>query len=432
MRMSWRDSTSRRERHGVASIDAHGPVGQLARGKKAGAPDMSEDQATLVPIGEDFPELRESVRRICAKYPGAYWQQLEDEQAYPTVFVEELTTAGFLGALIPEEYGGSGLSLRAAAVILQEINASGCNASQGHAQMYIMGTLLRHGSEAQKRKYLPEIAAGRIRLQAFGVTEPTTGSDTTQLKTRAVREGDEYVINGQKVWTSRAMYSDMMLLLARTQSADQVKKRSDGLSVFLIDLKANIGKGVDIRPIKAMINHNTTEVFFDNLRVPASTLIGEEGKGFRYILDGMNAERILVASEAIGDGKFFIKKATDYANSRVVFGRPIGQNQAVQFPIARAWAELEGADMVCRRAAALFDDGKECGADANIAKLLASEAAWKAGEAAMQTHGGFSYAREYDIERKWRDCRLFQIAPISTNLILAYVGQHVLGMPRSY
>ena len=393
---------------------------------------MSEDHPTLVPIGEDFPELREPVRRICAKYPGTYWQQLEDEQAYPTAFVEELTAAGFLGALIPEEYGGSGLSLRAAAVILQEINASGCNASQGHAQMYIMGTLLRHGSEEQKRKYLPEIAAGRIRLQAFGVTEPTTGSDTTQLKTRAVREGDEYVINGQKVWTSRAMYSDMMLLLARTQSADQVKKRSDGLSVFLIDLKANIGKGVDIRPIKAMINHNTTEVFFDNLRVPASTLIGEEGNGFRYILDGMNAERILVASEAIGDGKFFIKKATDYANSRVVFGRPIGQNQAVQFPIARAWAELEGADMVCRRAAALFDDGKECGADANIAKLLASEAAWKAGEAAMQTHGGFSYAREYDIERKWRDCRLFQIAPISTNLILAYVGQHVLGMPRSY
>jgi acyl-CoA dehydrogenase len=393
---------------------------------------MSKDQATLVPTGDDFPELRESVHRICAKYPGAYWQQLEDEQAYPTAFVEELTAAGFLGALIPEEYGGSGLSLRAAAVILQEINASGCNASQGHAQMYIMGTLLRHGSEAQKRKYLPEIAAGRIRLQAFGVTEPTTGSDTTQLKTRAVREGDEYVINGQKVWTSRAMYSDMMLLLARTQSADQVKKRSDGLSVFLIDLKANIGKGIDIRPIKAMINHNTTEVFFDNLRVPASTLIGQEGKGFRYILDGMNAERILVASEAIGDGKFFIRKATDYANSRVVFGRPIGQNQAVQFPIARAWAELEAADMICRRAAALFDDGKDCGSDANIAKLLASEAAWKAGEAAMQTHGGFSYAREYDIERKWRDCRLFQIAPISTNLILAYVGQHVLGMPRSY
>ena len=387
---------------------------------------------TVVGIGEDFPELRDSVRRICAKYPGAYWRRLEDEKAYPTEFVRELTDAGFLGALIPEEYGGSGLSLRAAAVILEEINACGCNASQGHAQMYIMGTLLRHGSPEQKRKYLPEIAAGRITLQAFGVTEPTTGSDTTQLKTRAVRDGDGYLVSGQKVWTSRAMHSDMMLLLARTQSADQVRKRSDGLSVFLIDLKSNLGKGLDIRPIDAMINHNTTEVFFDNLRIPADSLIGEEGKGFRYILDGMNAERVLVASEAIGDGKFFIRKATDYANSRVVFGRPIGQNQAVQFPIARAWAELEAADMICRRAAALFDDGKDCGADANIAKLLASEAAWKAAEAAMQTHGGFSYAREYDIERKWRDTRLTQIAPISTNMILAYVGQHVLGMPRSY
>ncbi len=313
---------------------------------------------TMVGIGEDFPELRDSVRRICAKYPGAYWRKLEDDKAYPTEFVRELTDAGFLGALIPEEYGGSGLSLRAAAVILEEINACGCNASQGHAQMYIMGTLLRHGSAEQKRKYLPEIAAGRITLQAFGVTEPTTGSDTTQLKTRAVRDGDGYLVSGQKVWTSRALHSDMMLLLARTQSADQVKKRSDGLSVFLIDLKSNLGKGLDIRPIDAMINHNTTEVFFDNLRIPADSLIGEEGKGFRYILDGMNAERVLVASEAIGDGKFFIRKATDYANSRVVFGRPIGQNQAVQFPIARAWAELEAADMICRRAAALFDDGQ--------------------------------------------------------------------------
>ena len=395
-------------------------------------PRLGDGRETMVGIGEDFPELRDSVRRICAKYPGAYWRKLEDEKAYPTVFVRELTEAGFLGALIPEEFGGSGLSLRAAAVILEEINACGCNASQGHAQMYIMGTLLRHGSEAQKRKYLPEIAAGRITLQAFGVTEPTTGSDTTQLKTRAVRDGDGYLVTGQKVWTSRALHSDMMLLLARTQSADSVKKRSDGLSVFLIDLKSNLGKGLDIRPIDAMINHNSTEVFFDNLRIPADSLIGEEGKGFRYILDGMNAERVLVASEAIGDGKFFIRKSIDYANSRVVFGRPIGQNQAVQFPIARAWAELEAADMICRRAAALFDDGKECGADANIAKLLASEAAWKAAEAAMQTHGGFSYAREYDIERKWRDTRLTQIAPISTNMILAYVGQHVLGMPRSY
>jgi len=392
---------------------------------------MSEE--TMMAIGEDYPELRESVRKLCDKYPGSYWSQLEDEQAYPTAFINELTEAGFLGALIPEEYGGSGLSVRATAVILEEINAAGCNASQGHAQMYIMGTLLRHGSEEQKRTYLPEIAAGRIRLQAFGVTEPTTGSDTTQLKTRATRDGDSYIINGQKVWTSRALYSDMMLLLARTTPADQTKKRSDGLSVFLIDLKEkNQGKGLDIRPIKAMINHNTTEVFFDNFRIPASSLIGEEGKGFRYILDGMNAERILVASEAVGDGRYFIKKAVNYANERVVFGKPIGQNQAVQFPIARAWAELEAADLVCRRAAALFDAGKDCGADANIAKLLASEAAWKAAETCMQTHGGFSYAREYEIERKWRDTRLFQIAPISTNLILGYVGQHVLGMPRSY
>ncbi|HJS87785.1 MAG TPA: acyl-CoA dehydrogenase family protein [Acetobacteraceae bacterium] len=387
---------------------------------------------TTVAIGEDYPELRHSVRRICERYPGGYWRKLEDEQAYPKAFVDELTAAGFLGALIPEAYGGSGLPLRAAAVILEEINASGCVASQGHAQMYIMGTLLRHGSEAQKRAYLPEIAAGRLRLQAFGVTEPTTGSDTTKLKTRAIREGDHYVISGQKVWTSRAMHSDMMLLLARTTPADQVGRRTEGLSVFVVDLREGAGRGLEIRPIQAMINHNTTEVFFDNLRVPAENLIGEEGKGFRYILDGMNAERILVASEAVGDGRWFIRKATDYAKERVVFDRPIGANQGMQFPIARAWAELEAADMICRRAAAQFDAGQECGADANIAKLLASEAAWKAGEAAMQTFGGFSYAREYEIERKWRECRLYQIAPISTNLVLAYVGQHVLGMPRSY
>jgi acyl-CoA dehydrogenase len=392
---------------------------------------MSDE--TLVAIGEDFSELRESVRKICARYPGSYWSGLEDQQAYPTAFINELTEAGFLGALIPEEYGGSGLPLRAAAVILEEINAAGCVASQGHAQMYIMGTLLRHGSEAQKRAYLPGIAAGKIRLQAFGVTEPSTGSDTTQLKTRAVREGDHYVINGQKVWTSRAMHSDMMLLLARTTSADQVKKRSDGLSVFLVDMsEMNQGKGLEVRPIKAMINHNTTEIFFDNFRIPASSLIGEEGRGFRYILDGMNAERILVASEAVGDGRWFVRKATQYAKDRVVFGSPIGKNQAVQFPIARSWAELEAADMICRRAAALFDDGKECGADANIAKLLASEAAWKAADTCMQTFGGFAYAREYEIERKWREVRLYQIAPISTNLILGFVGQHVLGMPRSY
>jgi acyl-CoA dehydrogenase len=391
-----------------------------------------DETATMVPVGEDYPELREAVRRICAGYPGEYWRKLEEIEAYPSEFINELTEAGYLAALIPEEYGGTGLPLRATAVILEEINASGCTASQGHAQMYIMGTLLRHGSTEQKQHYLPQIASGKLRLQAFGVTEPTSGTDTTSLRTRAVRDGEHYVVNGQKVWTSRALYSDLMLLLARTTPLDQVKRKADGLSVFLVDLRQARGQGCEIRPIKAMINHNTTEIFFDNLRIPASSLIGEEGKGFRYILDGMNAERILVASECVGDGKWFVKKATEYANSRVVFGRPIGQNQAIQFPIARAWAELEAADMICRRAAALFQDGKECGADANIAKMLASEATWKAAEATMQTYGGFSYAKEYDIERKWREVRLYQIAPISTNLILSYVGQHVLGMPRSF
>ena len=319
-------------------------------------------------------------------------------------------------------------------MILEEINASGCTASQGHAQMYIMGTLLRHGSPEQKERYLPEIASGELRLQAFGVTEPTTGSDTTQLKTRAVRggNGDHYIVNGQKVWTSRALHSDLMLLLARTTPVDEVKRRTDGLSVFLVDLRESLGNGLEIRPIEAMINHNTNEVFFDNLKVPAENLIGEEGKGFRYILDGMNAERILVAQECIGDGRWLLNKGIEYAKERVVFDRPIGQNQGVQFPIARAWAELEAADMICRRAAALFDAGRDCGADANMAKLLASEATWHAAEATMQTYGGFAYAREYDIERKWRECRLYQTAPISTNLILAYIGQHVLGMPRSY
>ena len=390
------------------------------------------DDMTMVPVGVDYPELREAVQKICSKYPGEYWRGLEEIEAYPTAFVTELTEAGFLASLIPEEYGGTGLPLRAAAVILEEINASGCTASQGHAQMYIMGTLLRHGSEAQKQEYLPQIASGKLRLQAFGVTEPTSGTDTTALRTRAVRDGDDYIINGQKVWTSRALYSDLLLLLARTTPLDQVTRKADGLSVFLIDIRKARGNGLEIRPIKAMINHNTTELFFDNLRSPASSLIGQEGKGFRYILDGMNAERILVASECIGDGKWFVKKATQYACDRQVFGRPIGQNQGIQFPIARAWAELEAADMICRRAAALFQDGKDCGADANIAKMLASEATWKAAEATMQTFGGFSYAKEYDIERKWREARIYQIAPISTNLILSYVGQHVLGMPRSF
>jgi acyl-CoA dehydrogenase len=388
----------------------------------------------MLSLGEDYPELRESVRKICEKYPGEYWRKLEEEQAYPTAFVEELTQGGFLASLIPEEYGGSGLPLRAAAVILEEINGSGCNAGACHAQMYIMGTVLRHGSEEQKQRYLPKIASGELRLQAFGVTEPTTGSDTTKLKTRAVRggNGDHYLVTGQKVWTSRARQSDLMLLLARTTPVEEVKRRTDGLSVFLVDLRESLGKGCEIRPIGAMINHNTNEVFFDNLKVPAENLIGEEGRGFRYILDGMNAERILVAQECIGDGRWLLKKGIEYAKERVVFDKPIGQNQGVQFPLARAYAELEAAEMICRRAAALFEAGKECGADANMAKMLASEATWHAADATFQTYGGFAFAKEYDIERKWREVRLYQTAPISTNLILAYIGQHVLGMPRSY
>ena len=386
-----------------------------------------------LPLGEDYPEIRDSVRRICAGFPGAYWRDLEDREAYPTEFVTALTEAGYLSALIPEEYGGAGLPLRAAGVVLEEIHASGCNAGACHAQMYIMGTLLRHGSAAQKAKYLPLIADGSLRLQAFAVTEPTTGTDTTKLKTRAVRDGNShYVVTGQKVWTSRALHSDLMLLLARTTPIDQIKRKTEGLSVFLVDLREARGNGVEIRPLRAMINHNTTEVFFDNLRVPAENLIGEEGRGFRYILDGMNAERILVSHESIGDGRWFIKTATKYANERIVFDRPIGQNQGIQFPIARAFAELEAADLMLRKSAALFQAGLPCGAEANMAKLLTSEAAWNAGEACLQTHGGFGYAKEFDVERKWREARLQRTAPISTNLILAYLAEHVLGMPRSY
>jgi acyl-CoA dehydrogenase len=392
----------------------------------------AESGEVSVALGEDFPELREAVRRICAGFSADYWRKLDDERAYPTAFVSALTEAGFLGALIPEDYGGSGLPLRAAAVVLEQINACGCTASPAHAQMYIMGTLLRHGNAEQKRRYLPAIASGKLRLQAFGVTEPTTGSDTTRLKTRAERRGGVYVVNGQKVWTSRALHSDLMLLLVRTTPPDQVKKRSEGLSVFLVDLRETRGRGLEIRPIKALINHNTTEVFFDNVEVPAENLIGEEGQGFRYILDGMNAERILVASECIGDGRWLLNKGVAYANERRVFGRPIGQNQGIQFPLARAYAELQAADMMARRAAALFEAGRPCGEDANIAKLLASEATWHAAEACMQTYGGFGFAQEYDVERKWREARIYQTAPISTNLILAYVGQHVLGLPRSY
>jgi len=385
-----------------------------------------------VPLGEDFPEIRESVRRICANFPGAYWRDLEARSAYPAEFVKALTDAGYLAALIPEEYSGAGLPLRAAAVILEEIHAAGCNAGACHAQMYIMGTLLRHGSREQKARYLPQIARGELRLQAFGVTEPTTGTDTTRLKTRAVREGDHYVIHGQKVWTSRALYSDLMLLLARTTPLEQITKKTDGLSVFLVDIRECRGKGMEIKRLDAMVNHNATEVFFDGACVPAENLIGEEGKGFRYILDGMNAERILVSAEAIGDARWFTRTAVAYAKQRIVFDRPIGRNQGIQFPIARAHAETEAADLLLRKAAALFEAGLPCGDDANMGKMLASEAAWHAAEACMQTHGGFGYAREYDVERKWRETRLFQIAPVSTNLVLTYIGEHILGLPRSY
>ena len=381
---------------------------------------------------QDYPELRDAVRRVCERFDSKYWQDLEARQAYPTEFVRALTENGYLAVLIPEEYGGAGLPLRAASVILEEIHASGANAGACHAQMYTMGTLLRHGSLEQRKRYLPGIAAGELRLQAFGVTEPTSGSDTTKLRTTAVRDGEEFVVNGQKVWTSRALHSDLMLLLARTTPLDRVARKTEGLSVFLVDMREVRGKGLEIRPIRAMVNHNTTELFFTNMRIPASSLIGAVDKGFKYILDGMNAERILVASESFGDGRWFVDKATRYASSRQVFGRPIGQNQGVQFPIARAHIQLSASELMLRNACELFDAGKPCGPEANMAKLLTSEAAWLAGEACLQTHGGFGYAVEYDVERKWRETRLYQIAPISTNLILAYVGEHVLGMPRSY
>jgi acyl-CoA dehydrogenase len=393
------------------------------------APDLS---AVSMDLGEDYPEIRASVRRICADFPGSYWRDLDEKEAYPSDFVQAMTDAGYLSALIPEEYGGAGLPLRAAGVVLEEIHACGGNAGATHAQMYTMGTVLRHGSAAQKSLYLPQIASGALRLQAFGVTEPTSGTDTTKLKTRAVREGDEYVINGQKIWTSRALYSDLMLLLARTTPLEDVKKKSEGLSVFLVDMRKAVGNGMTIRPIKAMINHNTTEVFFDNLRIPADSLIGQEGQGLRCIMDGMNAERILVAHESIGDAKWFIKTAVKYANERVIFDRPIGKNQGIQFPIAKAYAQTQAAELMLRKSAAVYEANQPCGEYANLTKLLTAEAAWEAGEACMQTHGGFAYAREYDIERKWREARVQRTAPISTNLILSYIAEHVLGLPRSY
>jgi alkylation response protein AidB-like acyl-CoA dehydrogenase len=377
-------------------------------------------------------EIRDGVRRLCARFPGEYWRKLDRERRYPTEFVAALTEAGYLAALIPEEYGGAGLPLAAAAAILETIHAEGCNGAACHAQMYIMGTILRHGSAAQKGEYLPRIASGAARLQAFGVTEPTSGSDTTSLRTFARRDGDGYVVNGQKVWTSRAEHSDLMLLLARTTPRDQVKKRTDGLSTFIVDMRAALGNGLTIRPIRTMMNHNSCELFFDNMVVPAANLVGEEGRGFRYILDGMNAERLLISSESIGDAKWFIAKATAYANERRVFGRPIGQNQGIQFPIARAYAQMRAAELLMREGCEMFDAGLACGPEANMAKMLAADAAWAAAEACVQTHGGFGFAEEYDVERKFREARLYRVAPISTNLILSYIAEHVLGLPRSY
>jgi acyl-CoA dehydrogenase len=379
---------------------------------------------------DEHAEIREEVRKLCAHFPGEYWRKLDEVRGYPTEFVTALTEAGYLSVLIPETYGGSGLGLSAAAAILETIHAEGCNAGACHAQMYIMGTILRHGSDAQKQRYLPGIASGAVRLQAFGVTEPTSGTDTTSLRTFARREGETYVVNGQKVWTSRAEHSDLMLLLARTTPRDQVTKKTDGLSTFIVDMKQ--ANGLTIRPIRTMMNHNSCEVFFDNMVVPAENLVGEEGRGFRYILDGMNAERLLIASECIGDAKWFTGRSVAYANERHVFGRAIGQNQGVQFPIARAYAQMRAAELLVREGLERFEAGLPCGEQANMAKMLAAEASWAAGEACIQTHGGYGFAEEYDVERKFRETRLYQVAPISTNLVLSYVAEHVLGLPRSY
>ena len=380
----------------------------------------------------DHPEIRDSVTRLCADFPGEYWRKCDREQAYPKEFVDALTEAGFLSALVPEEYGGSGLPISAAAAVLEEIHRSGCNAGACHAQMYTMGTLLRHGTEAQKQQYLPGIAEGTLRLQAFGVTEPTSGTDTTALRTTARLEGDRYIVNGQKIWTSRAEHSDLMILLCRTTARDKVEKKTEGLSVLLVDMREVRGKSLTIRPIRTMMNHATTEIFFDDMEVPAENLIGEEGRGFRYILSGMNAERILIAAECVGDAKWFIEKASGYAKERNVFGRPIGQNQGIQFPISKAYAEMRAAELMLREAIRLYDKGGNPGEEANLAKMLCADAAWAAAEACVQTHGGFGFAEEYDVERKFRETRLYQVAPISTNLILSYVAEHVLGMPRSY
>jgi alkylation response protein AidB-like acyl-CoA dehydrogenase len=380
----------------------------------------------------DYSDIRREVAKLCGDFPGSYWREKDRDRAYPTEFVDALTQSGFLSVLIPEEYGGAGLPLSGAAAILEEIQQQGANGAACHAQMYVMGTILRHGSDEQKQRYLPEVASGKLRLQAFGVTEPTSGTDTGSLKTVARRDGDRYIVSGQKIWTSRALQSDLMVLLARTTPQDQVAKRTDGLSVFLVDMREALKDGMTIRPIPTMMNHSTTEVFFDDVPVPAANLIGEEGKGFKYILSGMNAERALIASECIGDAKWFIEKASAYANERKVFGRPIGQNQGIQFPIARAYAQMRAAELLTHEAIRLYEAGENCGAEANMAKMLAAEASWAAGEACIQTHGGFGFAEEYDVERKFRETRLYQVAPISTNLILSFVSEHVLGLPRSF
>ena len=377
-------------------------------------------------------EIKEAVRRLCAEFPGEYWRKLDAERAYPTGFVQALTEAGYLAVLIPEEYGGAGLGLRAAADILETIQGMGCNGGACHAQMYMMGSILRHGSEAQKQQYLPGIADGTLRFQAFGVTEPNSGTDTTSLRTTARRDGDEWVIDGQKIWTSRAEHSDIMLLLARTTPKDQVTKKTEGLSTFIVDMRKVRDHGLTIRPIRTMMNHNSCELFFDNMRIPADSLLGVEGRGFRVILDGMNAERLLIAAECIGDAKWFTERSVDYGKSRVVFGRPIAQNQGVQFPIAKAYAQMRAAELMVHEGCTKFEAGLPCGEEANMAKMLAADASWAAAEACIQTHGGFGFAEEYDIERKYRETRLYQVAPISTNLILSYVAEHVLGMPRSY
>ena len=381
---------------------------------------------------EPYPELREAIRALCAQYPDAYFRALDAERAYPEAFVDALMRAGWLAAMIPEEYGGTGLGLGGASVILEEINRCGGNAGAVHGQMYNMGTLLRHGSEAQKREYLPRIAAGELRIQSMAVTEHTTGTDTTKIKTTAVRQGDRYVVNGQKVWISRVQHSDLMILLARTTPIGEVERRSSGMSIFIVDLRDAIGHGLTVRPIANMVNHETNELFFDNLEIPAENLIGEEGQGFVYILDGLNAERTLIAAECIGDGYWFVDRAVKYANERIVFDRPIGQNQGVQFPIAEAYIEIEAANLMRYRACERFDAGEPCGAEANMAKHLAAKASWEAANVCLQTHGGFGFAHEYDIERKFRETRLYQVAPISTNMIFAYVAQHVLGLPRSF